>query len=112
MKRINTNLKLYLFSFSNQRVALAPDLTQDELQMLADNGLRAKYPVPFDQYDRHVAEADSKRKTEATVVKSHIPSQLEKERPEIERRLRDSFREDSRAFRTYARFGISAPISF
>lgn len=89
----------------NQRVALAPDLTQDELRILADNGLRDKYPAQFSQYDRHVAQADNKRKTESAAAKSHIKSQLEQERPEIERSLRLGFREYSRELRNYVMTG-------
>lgn len=80
-------------------IILENNLTDDQLHLLTENGLREKYSDLFGRYDARLAEAFMKRGQELESKKSVIWTQLQEELPEIKQHLRNIVRKDFRVLR-------------
>ncbi|KAG8713472.1 hypothetical protein FRC09_018672 [Ceratobasidium sp. 395] len=68
------------------------DLLVDDLLLLADNGLREKYPEPFRNYERCMRDLDTARSTQEIQGRETVNHNIQQDIPMIREGLRDYIR--------------------
>ncbi|KEP47826.1 von willebrand factor type A domain protein [Rhizoctonia solani 123E] len=82
-------------------VIMSEKISREGLRALMDNGLREKYPTLFARYESEMSEHSAKFHHDYQLSMAEIQHQLEDERPQIEKQIRNLTRARSYQFRAF-----------